>query len=43
VKCGLASLSWNWFLAAYVALIAVLLFATPAHSEARHVIQDLVR
>jgi hypothetical protein len=32
MTCGLRSLSWNWFLAAYVALIAVLLFATPAHA-----------
>jgi hypothetical protein len=32
MTCGLRSLSWNWFLAAYVLLIGVLLYAAPAHS-----------
>jgi len=32
MKCGLASLRWNYFLAAYVAVVALMLFAVPAHS-----------
>jgi hypothetical protein len=40
--CALRSLSWNWFLAAYVALIAVLLFAPlAAHAASAPPVIDI--